>query len=447
VIPTHKDMIRDDAPDLVYLTQKDKFDAIIEDITDCHKRGQPVLVGTTSIETSEFLSGLLKNNKIPHNVLNAKFHEREAEIIMQAGRPGTVTIATNMAGRGTDIVLGGNVSKQVDQLRGRSGRQGDPGSSQFFLSLEDDLMRLFGSDRIASIMERLGLKEGEVIQHPMITRSVQRAQRKVEENNFGIRKRLLEYDNVMNQQREVIYSRRRRALVADRIKDDILDLLEEYVQRTVEKHYDAGDIEGLQNEVRTQLLVDVPITPDDWQKGGKDGVAKAVISSATEFYRRKEEKLGLEMVARIEKMVVLQVIDEKWKDHLREMDDLKEGIHLRAYGQKDPLVEYKTEGFRMFMDLLDQINTETVGLVFKLFPAVAQPLPVRGPQRPQQIRATHEASTGLGFQANREPVAGGTGTQPPRAGKPQPIQVGEKIGRNDPCPCGSGKKYKQCHGK
>jgi preprotein translocase subunit SecA len=465
VIPTNRPMVRDDQDDVIYKTKREKYNALLEEIEHLRKENRPVLVGTTSVEVSETISRMLKRQNVPHNVLNAKQHQREAEIVSHAGLPGVVTIATNMAGRGTDIKLGPGVreagglhiigterheARRIDrQLRGRAGRQGDPGSSMFFLSLEDDLMRLFGSDRIASIMERLGLKEGEVIQHPMITRSVQRAQRKVEENNFGIRKRLLEYDNVMNQQREVIYSRRRRALVGDRIKDDIMDLLDEYVQKTVEKHYDAGDIEGLQGEIRTQLLVDVPITPDAWQKGGKDGVAKLVVAAAADFYRRKEERLGVEMVSRIEKMVVLQVIDEKWKDHLREMDDLKEGIHLRAYGQKDPLVEYKTEGFRMFMDLLDLINTETIGLVFKLFPAQAQPIPIRGPRQPQpqQMHASHQATEGLGFQGNREPIPGGASGGPPKAGKPQPVHVGEKVGRNDPCPCGSGKKYKQCHGK
>jgi preprotein translocase subunit SecA len=371
-----------------------------------------------------------------------------------------------MAGRGTDIKLGPGVreggglhilgterheARRIDrQLRGRSGRQGDPGSTQFFLSLEDDLMRLFGSERIASIMERLGLKEGDVIQHRMITRSVERAQRKVEENNFGIRKRLLEYDNVMNQQREVIYTRRRKALVSDRIKDDIMDLLDEHAQGLVDSHYNEGDLEGLQNELRAQLLVDLSITPERWQEIGPDGVKEEVVKAATEFYRRKEEKLGGELMAQIEKMVVLQIIDEKWKEHLREMDDLKEGIHLRAYGQKDPLVEYKTEAFRMFMELLEQINTESVTMVFKLFPAPAQEMPVRGPRQPQQMRATHDSGLGLGYQANREPVAGAAGTpdgQPQRAGKPQPVKVEDKVGRNSPCPCGSGKKYKHCHGR
>jgi preprotein translocase subunit SecA len=453
VVPTNKPMVRDDSDDLIFKTKREKFNAVLEEIERLRGEKRPVLVGTTSVEVS-------------HNVLNAKQHQREAEIVSHAGLPGTVTIATNMAGRGTDIKLGPGVresgglhilgterheARRIDrQLRGRSGRQGDAGSSQFFLSLEDDLMRLFGSDRIASIMERLGLKEGEVIQHRMITRSVERAQRKVEENNFGIRKRLLEYDNVMNQQREVIYTRRRRALVRDRIKDDIMDLLDEFAQGLVDRHHGEGDLEGLQNELRAQLLVDLQITPERWQAIGPDGVKEEIITAAAEFYKRKEEKLGSELMAQIEKMVVLQIIDEKWKDHLREMDDLKEGIHLRAYGQKDPLVEYKTEAFRMFMDLLDVINSECITMVFKLFPAPAQELPVRGPRQPQQMRASHDSTLGLGYQANREPVAGANGApgeQPQRAGKPQPVQVGAKVGRNAPCPCGSGKKYKQCHGR
>ncbi|MBI4535795.1 MAG: SEC-C domain-containing protein [Ignavibacteriae bacterium] len=469
VIPTNKPMIRDDKDDLVYKTKREKYNAVQEEIEQMRKENRPVLVGTTSVDVSETISRMLKRKNIPHNVLNAKQHQREAEIVSHAGLPGSVTIATNMAGRGTDIKLGPGVkdagglhiigterheARRIDrQLRGRSGRQGDPGSSQFFLSLEDDLMRLFGSDRIAGIMERMGLKEGEVIQHSLITRSVERAQRKVEENNFAIRKRLLEYDNVMNQQREVIYSRRRRALLGERIKDDILDLLDEFAQGLVEKYYDEGDLEGLKDELRSQLLVDLNITPQRFQDLGPDGMKAEVVAAAKEFYKRKEQKLGAEMMAQIEKLVVLRVIDEKWKDHLREMDDLKEGIHLRAYGQKDPLVEYKTEAFRMFIELLNLVNSETVTTVFKLFPAQAQQLPVRGPQRPprqDQMRIQHESTLGMGFQANREPVASGAAgkaQEGARAGKPQPIHVGEKIGRNDPCPCGSGKKYKHCHGR
>jgi preprotein translocase subunit SecA len=469
VVPTNRPMVRTDRNDLIYKTKREKFNAVIEEIERLRSENRPVLVGTTSVDVSETISRMLKRKNVPHNVLNAKQHQREAEIVSHAGLPGVVTIATNMAGRGTDIKLGPGVreagglhilgterheARRIDrQLRGRSGRQGDSGSSQFFLSLEDDLMRLFGSDRIAAIMGRLGLKEGEVIEHRMINRSVERAQKKVEENNFGIRKRLLEYDNVMNQQREVIYTRRRRALVSDRIKDDVLDLLDEFAEKLVEGYYDDGDLEGLRNELRTSLLVDLEMPLQRFQDIGPGGVKDEIVAAAIEFYRRKEESLGAEVMAKIEKMVVLQVIDEKWKDHLREMDDLKEGIHLRAYGQKDPLVEYKTEAFRMFMELLEMMNTEIITTVFKLFPASVQQLPLRGPQRPQQMRTVHDSALGMGFEANREPVPGaaapgGAGQPPPpRAGKPAPIHVGEKVGRNDPCPCGSGKKYKHCHGK
>jgi preprotein translocase subunit SecA len=464
VVPTNKDMIRDDINDVIYKTKREKYNAVIEEIERMRSENRPVLVGTTSVDVSETISRMLKRKNVPHNVLNAKQHQREAEIVSHAGLPGVITIATNMAGRGTDIKLGPGVrdagglhivgterheARRIDrQLRGRSGRQGDPGSSLFFLSLEDDLMRLFGSDRIASIMERMGLKEGEVIQHSMITRSVERAQRKVEENNYGIRKRLLEYDNVMNQQREVIYMRRRSALLGERLKDEVLDLVDTFASKAVEKHFEEGDIAGLQLELRTQLLLDLNFTPEEFRAKGPDGLRAAINAAAAEFYSRKEERLGAEIMGRIEKMVVLQVIDEKWKDHLREMDDLKEGIHLRAYGQKDPLVEYKTEGFRMFMELIDLIDTEIVTTVFRLFPAQTQELPIRGPQRPPQaVRTTHDSAVGMGFQANHEPVPGGAGQDPARGGKPQPVRVADKVGRNDPCPCGSGKKFKQCHGR
>jgi preprotein translocase subunit SecA len=462
VIPTNRPMVRDDVNDVIYKTKREKFTAVIDEIEKMRSLNRPVLVGTTSVEVSETISRMLKRKSIAHNVLNAKQHQREAEIVQNAGLPGAITIATNMAGRGTDIKLGPGVrdagglhiigterheARRIDrQLRGRAGRQGDPGSSQFFLSLEDDLMRLFGSDRIASIMERMGLQEGEVIQHSLITRSVERAQRKVEENNFGIRKRLLEYDNVMNQQREVVYTRRRKALLADRMKDDVIGLVEEFAGKLTDKYYDDGDIQGLRNELRAQLLVDIEFSPDYFQKAGPAGITADIVKAAAEFYHRKEERLGTEMMGRLEKMTFLQVIDEKWKDHLREMDDLKEGIHLRAYGQKDPLVEYKTEGFRMFMELIEMIDTEIVTSVFRLFPAAAQELPLRMSQRaPQVMHTMHDSALGMGFQANKEPVPGAP--DPSKAGKPQPIHVADKVGRNDPCPCGSGKKYKQCHGK
>jgi len=472
VVPTNKPMVRNDDDDVIYKTRREKYNAVMQEIEELRKAGRPVLVGTTSVEVSETLSRMLKRVGVPHNVLNAKHHQREAEIVAHAGLPGSITIATNMAGRGTDIKLGPGIAdagglhivgterheaRRIDrQLRGRSGRQGDPGSSRFYLSLEDDLMRLFGSDRIAGIMERLGLKEGDVIQHPMITRSVQRAQKKVEENNFAIRKRLLEYDNVMNQQREVIYSRRRHALLGEQLREDILEMLRETVNKMVEKHYDQGEIVLLKESLRTNFLVDFVITPEQWQKIGKEGVKEEVFKAATGFYRRKEERIGGDNLTMLEKMVALQVIDEKWKDHLREMDDLKEGIHLRAYGQKDPLIEYKSEAFTMFVDLLELISTETLNLVFKLFPTPAQEMPARRPPRvprPHEMRLSHESSLGMGFQGNREPIPSEeisgqrAGGQQPSPAKPQPVRVGEKVGRNDPCPCGSEKKFKHCHGK
>ncbi len=332
VVPTNKDMIRDDMDDVIYKTKREKYNAVILEIEQMRKINRPTLVGTTSVEVSETLSRMLKRQGIPHNVLNAKQHQREAEIVAHAGLPGAVTIATNMAGRGTDIKLGPGIadagglhiigterheSRRIDrQLRGRSGRQGDPGSSKFYLSLEDDLMRLFGSDRIAGIMDRLGLKEGDMIQHPLITRSVQRAQKKVEENNFAIRKRLLEYDNVMNQQREVIYSRRRHALLGERLREDIYELLRDFIDKLVDKHYDHAEIDQLKEDLRTNFLIDFTIDPATWQTTGNSGVKDAVFKAAVDFYKRKEERIGTEQLTLLETMVSLQVIDERWKDHL-----------------------------------------------------------------------------------------------------------------------------------
>lgn len=309
-------------------------------------------------------------------------------------------------------------------------------------------MRLFGSERIARIMERMGLKEGEVIEHPMITRSVERAQKKVEENNFGIRKRLLEYDNVMNQQREVIYSRRRHALLGERLRDDIFDMVRDVSQKIMQAYYKEGDVAGLKEEVRTKFLVELQLTPDRFQSLGEQGVADEIVKQAEEFYRRKESQIGPELMGTLEKIAMLQVIDSKWRDHLREMDDLKEGIHLRGYGQKDPLVEYKAEGFRMFMELMDMIAEEVVSMVFKLYPERAEQLPAQRIRRPRQITLTHDSAQGAGFQGppspDREAVAGEGRPSPGQ--KVQPIRVEAKVGRNDPCPCGSGKKYKNCHG-
>ncbi len=465
VIPTNKPMVRTDHEDQIYRTKREKYNAVLDEVEEMRSTGRPTLVGTTSVDVSETISRMLKRKGIPHNVLNAKQHQREAEIIQNAGLSGAVTIATNMAGRGTDIKLGPGVkengglhivgterheSRRIDrQLRGRAGRQGDPGSSRFYLSLEDDLMRLFGSERIASIMQRLGLEEGEVIQHRMITNSVERAQKKVEQNNFSIRKRLLEYDDVMNQQREVIYTRRKQALSGERLKNQVLDMLEEWAEKISNQYYDDAEIDQMREHVRRILLVDVEIPPERWEMLGADGVANEIFQKATEFYERKEEQLGSDLMAELERIATLQVIDVKWKEHLREMDDMKSGIHLRAFGQKNPLIEYKTEAYRMFVETITTIAEETLALVFKAFPQTEGQIPVKRagqPVREQDMQTVHQSSLGMGLQQARGPV--GQQSQPQEAGrKPQPVQVGEKVGRNEPCPCGSGKKYKHCHGK
>ncbi len=454
VIPTNRPIARIDMDDAVYKTKREKYNAIIEQIETLKKEGRPVLVGTTSVEVSETLSRMLKRKGIQHNVLNAKQHQREAEVVQHAGELSAVTIATNMAGRGTDIKLGSGVvergglyilgterheSRRIDrQLRGRAGRQGDPGVSKFYLSLEDDLMRLFGSDRISSVMERIGIKEGEVIQHPMISKSVERAQKKVEENNFSIRKRLLEYDNTMNSQREVIYTRREKALQGDRLKSELLGLMEEIVDEIVDKNFDDINISAIKEQMLQSLLVDVKLEPEEFESLGKDGVKTRLIDAAQDFYKRKEEMLGSELMSRLERYAVLSVLDQKWKEHLREMDDLKEGIGLRAYGQKDPLIEYKGEAFKLFVELLAQIRNESVSFAFKFFPQGAEEVQRRR-TAPARMMESKQSTENIGL-SNRPP-------QTNAEGKVQTVRVGEKVGRNDPCPCGSGKKYKQCHGK
>jgi len=468
VIPTNKPVIREDREDLVFKTKREKYNAVIAQIEALRERGQPVLVGTTSVEVSETLSRMLKARKIPHNVLNAKHHAREAEIIAQAGQKGAVTIATNMAGRGTDIKLGEGVkelgglfvlgterheARRIDrQLRGRAGRQGDPGVSVFYVSLEDDLMRLFGSERIAAIMDRLGHKEGEVIQHPIVTKSIERAQRKVEEQNFATRKRLLEYDNVMNQQREIIYARRRNALFKDRLRLEIFDLLRDYADQLASKYYDSVEIDQLREQLLRELSVEISFTEQEWQKLGKDGIADKIYQTAADFYKRKEEHLGSEMMGRIEKFAILTTIDEKWREHLRDIDDLKEGINLRAYGQKDPLLEYKQEAFKLFVDMLESIATETLSLAFKLYPvSSSQRAEAQLPKEPKskirrdRLVATHAEATSVYSAANvqRAQTPAATEVIP----KQMPIRVEKAPGRNDPCPCGSGKKYKHCHGR
>ncbi|MBL1215148.1 MAG: preprotein translocase subunit SecA [Ignavibacteriae bacterium] len=458
VIPTNKPIARDDSDDSIYRTKREKYNAIIEKIKELKEEKRPVLVGTTSVEVSETLSRMLKRQGVQHNVLNAKQHQRESEIVASAGQPGAVTIATNMAGRGTDIKLGAGVielgglyilgterheSRRIDrQLRGRAGRQGDPGTSKFYISLEDDLMRIFGGDRVTNIMGKLGLEEGEAIQHPLITKSVERAQKKVEENNFAIRKRLLEYDDVMNQQREVIYAKRRQALEGERLKDEIFDYLDEYVDSLLDKYYDDALIERINEDLLQHLLVEVKIDPDTYEKVGRDGLKQNIIEAAETFYVRKEEMLTHELMARLERYAVLSVIDEKWKEHLREMDDLKEGIGLRAYGQKDPLVEYKAESFKLFVSLLEQLRDEIISFCFKFFPKEPEQVAEQRPDPTQRMRTVKDSATNMGIRG-----AAAQENEGAKRGKQKPVRVEEKVGRNDPCPCGSGKKYKQCHGK
>ena len=378
------------------------------------------------------------------------------------GLPGAVTIATNMAGRGTDIKLGPRVkesgglhivgterhdSRRIDrQLRGRAGRQGDPGSSRFYLSLEDDLMRLFGNERIAGVMQRLGFQEGEAIEHTMITNSVERAQKKVEENNFAIRKRLLEYDNVMNQQREVIYEMRRQALMGERLKDEIFEMVEKSIESIIAKYDESADVQGLIDEVQRTFLIKLDITPEEYQKLGEVGLKDLIVKETREFYARKEERYGIELMSNVERFAMLTVIDDKWKEHLREMDDLKEGINFRAYAQKDPLIEYKMDGFKLFAEMLEQLYTDVINFIFKFTTQTAGGGDL--PDRPKEVntsrlRTSHAASTGMGFSS--APVQNEINEATP--GKPEPVKVDKKIGRNDPCFCGSGKKYKHCHGK
>jgi preprotein translocase subunit SecA len=462
VIPTNQDIVRDDQEDHIYKTRREKYNAVIDYIEECRANRQPTLVGTTSVEVSETLSRMLKRKGVPHNVLNAKQHRREAEIVANAGLPGAVTIATNMAGRGTDIKLGPGVkeagglviigterheARRIDrQLRGRAGRQGDPGISRFYLSLEDDLMRLFKSDRIASVMTRLGVQDGEVIKHSMITKSVERAQKKVEENNFGIRKRLLEYDDVMNQQRTVIYSRRKQALIGENLKDEIFEMIDQYAEDIANQYWEAGDMDALREEVRRNLVVDLDLDRDRISISGASELKEQIVSNAVEFLRRKSEQLGNDLMQQLMRVAMLQVIDVRWKEHLREMDDLKEGIHMRAYGQKDPIIEYKREAFDLFVQMLGMINREVLGMVFRLYPMREEvPQRPRGP-RVSDLITSHQASDGMGFRGNQPAIPGHEAPSEATAGKRQPIRVEKRPGRNDMCPCGSGKKYKNCHG-
>jgi preprotein translocase subunit SecA len=474
VVPTNRDIVRDDRDDLIFKTKREKYNAIVEEIQKELKAGRAILVGTTTVDVSEVLSKMLTRQKIHHNVLNAKHHQREADIVANAGKKGTVTIATNMAGRGTDIKLDHDVKKngglaiigserhdarRIDrQLRGRSGRQGDPGSTQFFISLEDNLMRLFGGERIANVMRTLKIPEGEPIQHSMITKNVERAQKKVEENNFGIRKRLIEYDNVMNQQRDVIYSRRRHALMGERLKGEIFEYIYELAEEWYDEFHPELDVIGLKNSCRAILLCEPSLTKEEYDKLKSDEVIDRIMKAAEEFYSRKEETLGRDFMAYLERVAVLQTIDDKWREHLREMDDLKEGIHLRSYGQKDPLLEYKGEAYKMFVSLIKEINKESVQFAFKYFPQFVERQETRTSRHPglPKVRSTVTNPGALQFTHSSQipsylmggPEGGEQQGGAPESGQIRTFKKNEPtIGRNDPCPCGSGKKYKQCHGK
>ena len=504
VIPTNRPVVRIDREDLIYKTKREKYNAVIDEISEMYRLGRPVLVGTTSVEISELLSRMLKMKGLKHNVLNAKLHQREAEIVAEAGKAGTITIATNMAGRGTDIKLTEEVkkagglaiigterheSRRVDrQLRGRSGRQGDPGSSQFFVSLEDELMRLFGSERIAGIMDKLGLKDGEMIQHPMITKSIERAQKKVEENNFGIRKRLLEYDDVMNSQREVIYSKRRHALLGERLSVDIANMMYDVTENIVDTYHQAGDFEGFDFDLIRSFSMDSPVKENDFRKMNTGDITNQVYEKVLDTYKRKVESVaaqaypvlkdvyermshqyenvvvpitdgvkvfqvitnlkataeseGRELSRSYEKTAVLATIDDAWKEHLREMDDLKQSVQNATYEQKDPLLIYKFESFDLFKTMLTKVNKDVVSILMKGHIPTQDPDQVREAQRRRQVDMSNLRASKSDF-SQYSSTGGGS---PERNQKTEPVRVEKKVGRNDPCPCGSGKKYKQCHG-
>ncbi len=451
VIPTNKAMVRKDFPDVIYKSRREKFEAVIEEIKDLHKTGQPVLVGTVSIDVSEDLSRQLKKRNISHTVLNAKNHEREAEIISMAGQMGAVTISTNMAGRGTDIVLGEGVveqgglhiigterheSRRIDnQLRGRSGRQGDPGSSRFYLALEDDLLRIFGGERISGIMEKLGMEEGEPIEHNLISRAIENAQSKVEGRNFEIRKTLLEYDDVMNQQREVIYRQRRELLTGKDLRDTICDIIMEKAEDIADAFADEKalpedwDYEGISESVFQQFNFRLPPFDSDTLDGlTREGLSQLIYDEAHSVYQQKADSIGEEEFGHLERIVMLQTVDNLWKDHLLSMDHLKEGIGLRGYAQQNPLLVYKKEGFEMFQDMILRIKEETLNILFRI--QIAEPEVIEDLQKPKE----------------QDLVFSGSGDSTPA--KKNPVKrEGRKVGRNDPCICGSGKKYKKCCGR
>jgi preprotein translocase subunit SecA len=503
VIPTHRPMIRQDLPDQVYRTAREKHAAILADIKDCYARRQPVLVGTTSIEASEQLSAMLKRESIPHQVLNAKHHEREAMIIAQAGRPGAVTIATNMAGRGTDIVLGGNLemelkeagddeekkariradwqrrhdevvaagglhvigterheSRRIDnQLRGRSGRQGDPGSSRFYLSLEDNLLRIFGSDRLSGLMQRLGMQEGEAIEHPWVTRAIENAQRKVEGRNFDIRKQLLEYDDVANEQRKVIYEQRNRLLEAEDISESVANIRREVLGEVIAQFVPPGslpeqwDVKGLEEHLAGEFGVNLPLTAWFAQDPEltEEKLSERIIAECERHYAEKATAVGPEVMRHLEKAVMLQVLDSHWRDHLAAMDYLRQGIHLRGYAQKNPKEEYKREAFELFSNLLNRIRHDVTALLLRVEVRAESQIEALEQQEraPREMHFLHPSAAaasdeGAVFATAGEAAAG----EALAVAAPRPVvRKQRKIGRNEPCPCGSGKKYKHCHGR
>jgi preprotein translocase subunit SecA len=507
VIPTNTVIIRKDEEDLIYKTKREKYNAVIDKCVELVNNKRPVLVGTTSVEISELLSRMLKMRGIKHQVLNAKMHQREAEVVAEAGKSGAVTIATNMAGRGTDIKLSTEVkaagglaiigterheSRRVDrQLRGRSGRQGDPGSSQFYVSLEDDLMRLFGSDRIASLMDKMGLKEGEEIQHSMITKSIERAQRKVEENNFGIRKRLLEYDDVMNSQREVIYRKRRHALYGERVQVDIANMMYDVCESIIDEYHGKVDFEEFSYEVLRFLSVSIPISEDEYLALSKEVIAEKLYTAVRSAYARKIDGIKTqafpiiknvfehqkkayenilvpisdgtkvfnvitnleknvnteceELVRSYEKTINLATIDDNWKEHLRELDDLKQSVQNATYEQKDPLLIYKFESFELFKAIIDKVNKEVVNVLMKGQIPVSDASDIKKGEEPRRSNAGNLQESKSEYGSSYS--GGGDGQQKREQKKAQPVRVEKKVGRNDPCPCGSGKKYKSCHGK
>ncbi|WP_404398352.1 preprotein translocase subunit SecA [Idiomarina loihiensis] len=494
VLPTNKPMVRDDRADLIYLTTLEKYEAIAEDIEECRKQKRPVLVGTVSIENSELLSQLLKKKKIPHAVLNAKFHEHEADIIAQAGRPGTVTIATNMAGRGTDIVLGGSwmaevekleepsnekiekikqdwqklhdavieagglhiigterhESRRIDnQLRGRSGRQGDPGSSRFYLSLEDPLMRIFASDRIGTMMKRLGMKEGEAIEHPWVTRAIENAQRKVEGRNFDVRKQLLEYDDVANDQRSVVYDQRNELLDEGDISETIVAIREDVINSVISEYVppqslaELWDLKGLEERLRGDFHLELPLQQwlDEEEHFHEEVLRERVLEQLVKAYQEKEEVVGPEVLRRFEKSIMLQSLDQHWKEHLAAMDHLRQGIHLRGYAQKNPKQEYKKEAFALFTEMLEALKLDVVTILSKVKVRAQEDVDAVDEQRKAADSAPREFRHEQSGPAAEEPQKSSDSAQG------QPVRKGAKVGRNEPCPCGSGKKYKHCHGK